>query len=321
MEQTNLSVFGAVLRNDEIAGFFRMVNLVREIFSQELTVLEIMPGGLTNKNFRAVLEDGRQLAVRLAGKGTANYINRPGEKHNATEIASLGIAPEIFYYDPETGSQIVEYIDAPTMHPEDFQTRDEVLVKAGEVMRRYHDSGKEFKTSFDPISKIDEYKVIMAEHKYEKRYEGWDRIIENLAEISKAYTANPPRRVPCHNDTLAENFMLQGEKMRVIDWEYGGMNDGYYDLACVCVENPLDEKCEETFLRAYCGGEPSEEARARLLISKFLVTSHWSTWSLVQICYGKDPEFYWEYGRTRAVQACSFLDDPKFPAYLKLIGG
>ena len=37
------------------------------------------------------------------------------------------------------------------------------------------------------------------------------------------------------------------------------MNDGYYDIACVCVENPLDAKCEETYLRAYCGGEPSEE--------------------------------------------------------------
>lgn len=65
--------------------------------------------------------------------------------------------------------------------------------------------------------------------------------------------------------------------MRVIDWEYGGMNDGYYDIACVCVENPLDAHCEDVFFRAYCGGEPSEEAKARLLINKFLVTSHWST--------------------------------------------
>jgi thiamine kinase-like enzyme len=321
VEQKNLSVFGDVVRNEEIADFIRLVNLTRDIFHQEMTTLEIMPGGLANKNFHSVLESGTQVAIRLAGKGTATYINRPGEKHNATQMASIGIAPEIYYYDPTTGSQIVEYIDAPTMHPDDFQTRDEVLNKAGKVMRRYHDSGMEFKTSFDPISKIDEYKAILAEHKYEKRYDGWDRIVENLDRISAAYKKNPPRRVPCHNDTLAENFMFQGEKMRVIDWEYGGMNDGYYDIACVCVENPLDETCEETFLRAYCGGEPGDEARARVLINKFLVTSHWSTWSLVQICYGKDPDFYWEYGRTRAVQACSFLDDPNFTRYLEIIGG
>ena len=120
MEQKNLSVFGTVIRNEEIADFVRLVNLTREIFQQELTILEIMPGGLTNKNFRAVAKDGTQVAIRLAGQGTANYINRPGGA-NATQMASLGIAPEIYYYDPKTGSQIVEYIDAPTMHPMDFQ--------------------------------------------------------------------------------------------------------------------------------------------------------------------------------------------------------
>ena len=244
MEQKNLSVFGTVLRNDEIADFVRLVNLTREIFHQELTVLEIMPGGLTNKNFRTVTEDGTQVAIRLAGKGTANYINRPGEKHNATQMASIGIAPEIYYYDPTTGSQIVEYIDAPTMHPVDFQTRDEVLNKAGQVMRRYHDSGLEFKTSFDPISKIEEYKAILAEHKYEKRYEGWDRIVENLDRIAAAYKKNPPRKVPCHNDTLAENFMLQGEKMRVIDWEYGGMNEALYELYRITGNDHIKEAAE-----------------------------------------------------------------------------
>ena len=152
-------------------------------------------------------------------------------------------------------------------------SRDEVLVKAGAVMRRYHDSGLEFKTSFDPVAKIDEYKAILDEHNYGKRYEGWERMVEALERIRAAYAKQPPRRVPCHNDALAENFMLQGEQMRVIDWEYGGMNDGYYDIACVCVENPLDARCEDVFFRAYCGGEPSEEAKARLLINKFLVTT------------------------------------------------
>ena len=195
MQENNMSVFGTVIRNEEIADFMRLLNLAREIFKQELTVVEIMPGGLTNKNFRAVTEDGTQIAIRLAGQGTANYINRPGEKHNAGEIAGLGIAPEIYYYDPKTGSQIVEYIDAPTMHPVDFQTRDEVLVKAGAVMRRYHDSGLEFKTSFDPVAKIDEYKAILDEHNYGKRYEGWERMVEALECIRAAYATGRGRVV------------------------------------------------------------------------------------------------------------------------------
>lgn len=322
MAEQNLAVFGDIIQNREIPSFWRMLNLAREIFHQEFKAVEIMPGGLTNKNFKITLEDGRDVAIRVAGIGTSNYINRPAEKHNATQMASIGIAPEVYFYDAESGSQLCEFVEGPTLHMADFQTRDEVLTQAAVVMHKYHNSGLEFKSSFDPIAKIGEYRRILKEAGYEKRYEGWDRIVKTLDALTAAYKKNPPRQVPCHNDTLAENFMYDAdlETMRVIDWEYGGMNDAYYDTACVCVENLLSKKCEDTFFSAYCGGKPTDEERARLLINKFLVTSHWSTWSLVQISYGKDEEFYWEYGRTRAVQACGFLDEPDFARYLELIG-
>lgn len=318
----NESVFGKAVANDEIADFMRLLNIARDIFKQELAIVEIMPGGLTNKNYRIVTEDGTQLAIRLAGKGTADYINRPGEKQNASQMAFQGIAPEIYYYDEKTGSQIVEYIDAPTMHPADFQTRTEVMEKAGRVMNKYHNSGATFGSSFDPIAKVKEYVAILEENGYDKRYfdEGWDRMAETLEKIAAAYAKKAAPVAPCHCDTLAENFMLQEDgTMRVIDWEYSGMTDPYYDCACVCVENPLDDECEKVYFGAYCGGEPTEEQKARLLINKFLVTTHWSTWSLVQIVNGKDADFYWEYGRVRAVQACSFLDNPNFDKYLELI--
>lgn len=318
--EKNLSVFGNIIANDEIADFLRLVDITTKIFNQDIAVLEIMPGGLTNKNFHAVLADGKQVAIRLAGKGTASYINRPGEKVNASLMSFIGIAPEVYFYDATTGSQIVEYIDAPTMHPHDFQTRTEVMEKAGQTMARYHNSGCHFASSFDPIAQVKGYLEILKEHNYDKRYEGWDRMSETLGRIEAAYAKRPAPVAPCHCDTLAENFMLQADgTMRMIDWEYSGMTDPYYDCACVCVENPLDEKCEGIYFGAYCGGEPTEEQKARLLINKFLVTTHWSTWSLVQICYGKDEDFYWEYGRTRAVQACSFLDNPNFDRYLELI--
>ncbi|MCU6760784.1 Thiamine kinase [uncultured Roseburia sp.] len=320
MNTENTSIFAPFVNDDEITDFLRMMDLTKLTLNQKLSRVETLPGGLTNKNFKVFMEDGTLAAVRMAGQGTANYINRPAEKHNAAQMAGIGIAPEIYYYDPKSGSQICEFIEADTMHPEDFQTRDEVLTSAAKVMRRYHDSGIEFKSRFNPIAKTKEYLEILKEHGYDKRYEGWDRMSEALDRIEKAYAVNPPKQVPCHNDTLAENFMYNGRVMRVIDWEYGGMNDGYYDIACVCVENPLNEECEAKYLEAYCGGEPTEEQKARVLISKFLVTTHWSTWSLVQICYGKDEEFYWEYGRTRAVDACSFLDNPNFEKYAKLIG-
>ncbi|MEG0050809.1 MAG: phosphotransferase [Terrisporobacter sp.] len=315
----NMSVFGEVIQPYEIPDFLRLINLAKTAFSQELNSIEIMPGGLTNKNFKVVTEDNTPIAVRVAGVGTAGYINRPAEKHNASLMSCMGVAPEIYYYDSKTGSQLCEFIEADTMHPEDFINNPEVVIKSAGVMKKYHDSGMEFKSIFNPISKMKEYLYILNENGFEKRYNGWDEISEKIDKIEIAYTNNPPQLVPCHNDTLAENFMYDGEVMRVIDWEYGGMNDRFYDMACVCVENPLPKDKEELYLRTYFNGEPTEEERARVLTSKFLVNAHWSLWSLVQITYGKDHDFYWEYGRTRAADCIEFMNDSNFERYLEII--
>lgn len=321
MTNKNISVFGDIIQNVEIPDFLRLVNLTKTAFAQEIASIEIMPGGLTNKNFKIVIEDNTPIAVRVAGQGTAKYINRPAEKHNASLMASMGIAPEIHYYDPKTGSQLCEFIEAETMHPEDFNNNPEVIVKSAEIMRRYHDSGMEFKGHMDPIAKIKEYLKILEENDFDKRYEAWGRIAEKLEKIEAAYTVNPIQLVPCHNDTLAENFMFDGKVMRVIDWEYSGMNDRFYDMSCIFVENLLNKEHEELYLNTYFDGEVTEEVRARVLINKFLVNAHWSTWSLVQIVYGKDHDFYWEYGRTRAVDCDGFMKDPNFDRYIDIISG
>ena len=200
MKNENMSVFGTIIQPYEIPDFLRLVNLAKTAFSQEIVNIEIMPGGLTNKNFRVDIADGTEIAVRVAGQGTAKYINRPGEKHNASLMASMGIAPEIYYYDPNTGSQLCEFIKADTMHSEDFKNKPDVVVKCAEVMRKYHDSGMEFKGVNNPIAKIKEYAEILKENGFEKRYDNWDRIIEKLEKIEAAYKRNPPKLVPCHND-------------------------------------------------------------------------------------------------------------------------
>jgi thiamine kinase-like enzyme len=320
MINKNMSIFGEIIQPIEISDFLRLVNLAKTAFGEEIASIEIMPGGLTNKNFKVVTAGDTSIAVRVAGQGTAKYINRPGEKHNASLMASLGIAPEMYYYDSKTGSQLCEFIKSDTMHAEDFKTNPDVVVKAAAIMRKYHDSGMEFKGVCNPIEKIKEYVAILKENGFDKRYDNWDRILEKLAKIEAAYKTNPPKQVPCHNDTLSENFMYDGKVMRVIDWEYSGMGDRFYDMACVFVENPLQQEHEDIYLNTYFGAEPTEEERARVLINKFLVVSHWSTWSLVQIAYGKEHDFYFEYGRTRSVDADKFMNDENFDRYIELIG-
>lgn len=320
MMSKNVCGLGDYIQSHDMPQLLHMIDLLKTAYSVEVKSIDIMPGGLTNKNLKIITDNDDAYAVRLAGQGTHSFINRQAEKHNAALMASLGIAPEIYYYDQISGSQLCKYINAETMHPEDFNSNPDVIIKTAEIMSKYHNSGMEFMSKFDSIDKIHDYNEILIEKNFDKRYQMWDRILQMIEEIRKAYERRPVELVPCHNDTLAENFLYDGKIMHIVDWEYSGMGDKFFDISCVFVENRLSKAHEKMYLKQYFGAEPSIEDCARVLINKFLVNAHWSIWALVQIASGKDYDFYWAYGKKRAVECNEIIIDPDFDCYLKLIG-
>lgn len=311
--------FWSILRADEITDFMELVDLSERVLEREVADIEIMAGGLTNKSFKVTYDDGLVVIMRLAGKGTSAYIDRSAEKYNSTKMGGLGIAPEVYFFSEKTGSQLAEFVKLPTLHIEDFQTNKDVVTRAAQTLAKYHNSGIEFKGAMDPVEGIKEYVSLLEKGGFERRYDGFDKVFEVVLKVAEKYAANPPKLGPCHNDVLAENFMYDGDKMVVIDWEYGGQNDPYYDAAGPLTENLMDEEMTEVWLNAYFGGEPTAEQRARVMVNRFLYCTYWSVWSLVQIMNGKEEEVYWPYGEERAVLGLEYMNDPKFAEYLELL--
>lgn len=320
MDNESKKNFWSILKADEIDDFMDLLSLAGKILKRKVANIEILAGGLTNKSFKVVFEDGLTIAMRIAGRGTGEYISRKAEKHNSTMAAGMGIAPEVYYFDSDTGSQLVEFVKLPTMHTEDFQKNPDVLKNAAQIMKTLHSSGIKFQGAFAPVAGIEDYVAILKQKGFEDRYEGWDEIYKTVLRVRDAYAKNPPALGPCHNDTLAENFMFDGKTMKLIDWEYGGMGDPYYDVSGVFTEDLLSDEAGEIFMRAYCGGEPTEEQRARVLVNEFIYCTYWSVWSLVQIANGKEREFYWQYGLDRAILGKEYMSNPNFERYLTLIG-
>ncbi|MDO4542886.1 MAG: choline/ethanolamine kinase family protein, partial [Bacillota bacterium] len=112
----------------------RLALLMCTASQEEIVSAEVMGGGLTNRNFKVELSNGTKVAVRIAGKGTQEYMNRPAEKHNATLMSSLGINAEIYYFDTRTGSQLSQFLEGRTLHPEDFRNDPEILKKTAAIM-------------------------------------------------------------------------------------------------------------------------------------------------------------------------------------------
>ena len=113
------------------------------------------------------------------------------------------------------------------------------------------------------------------------------KVMNIKAVVDQASTI---QKVPCHNDSLCENWILQdNERMYLIDWEYAGMNDGMWDLADVSIEASLTPDQEEILLAAYFNRIPFPEERKRFFANKIYLDFLWTLWGKARVPFDGEP--------------------------------
>lgn len=260
--------------------------------------IEVMPGGVTNKNYKLIVGN-KKYAIRIPGVGTENYIDRKKEFDNISKVSEIGIAPKIYFYDADTGFQVSEFIDGKVLTDKDIRQNSNLRKAVANIMRQYHKSDIIFESEFNPVSATHANLNLLAENEYDDYFPGWQKMNMVFQEISEHLKKQKIKLCPCHNDTLAGNFIGDENGLRMIDWEYSGMNDPFYDLACFSMENKLDALMEEELLKEYSSDSMTDEMYVRFYENKFLTAFYWSVWSCLQIAYGKDRKFYYNYGMER----------------------
>lgn len=286
-----------------------------------LEKIEILPGGLTNENFKVTI-GGKDYALRVAGKGTAEMIDRPAEDNNAHLMAADGINPELFYYDPATGDKIDKYIDGKTLTIPDFQTdkADEYIKMIAKTLYRVHNGESKFIGKFDFLDEFDSYLKLIEKNNI-KVYDGHAEVLEMMGTVRSALEKSPRRQTPTHNDPLPENWIVKDGKIYLIDWEYGGIGDPIMDVAAFSLEVGLTEEQEQLLIKEYFGREANDKEYAMILIDKFICDGLWYLWAVIQIFNGKPSDFYWGYGEDRCNRALDLMRSDEFKRYLKVLEG
>lgn len=294
---------------EHIGRIFGLMNKMEKFNNENIIPekIEIMPGGLTNNNYK-VTAAGITYAVRVAGRGTEEFINRPAEKYNAGLMSKMGINAPLIYYDETTGCQVCKYLDeAITYTPDSFHSAANVK-KAVDIFKQCHTSGIVFKSVFDPLKETIKYRELVYGKKCQM-YDGDELVWEKIQLIQKALEKNPPKQVPCHNDPISGNWMEDEKQAYFIDWEYAGMNDLMFDLGALSLESDMNENEEQAMLKQYFGDEFSSKQWGDLIINKFLCDILWAYWSILQIASGCDHDSYWDYGLNRYKRAYKLIDD------------
>lgn len=252
-------------------------------------------GGMTNKNYKVMIDD-QNYVLRVPGNGTEKMISRVDEIKNAAFAHEIGVDADLIYFNEQTGIKISKFIeDAQTLSPEGAK-KPYVMKKICQLLNQLHQCGREMENEFNVYEKIESYEQLLNELKGEY-YEDYQLIKQQVLQLKELMDDLEINLVPCHNDTLAENFIKdKHDQYYLIDWEYAGMNDPMWDVAAHCLENGFNSDEEELFLKTYFKQEPKRSYKTRVLVNKIYQDFLWSLWTKVKEASGDD---FGDYGIER----------------------
>jgi thiamine kinase-like enzyme len=232
-------------------------------------------GGITNHNFKVAV-DGGTYVLRIGGKDTELLgIDRSVEHGASLVAAELGVGPEVAGFVEPGGYLVTRFVEGRPIPVEEMRLADTVR-RVAEVLRRIHD-GPPIPGRFDSFRVVEAYAETAAAHGVTVPEDfGWAHALAGRIQAVRA-GAEP---VPCHNDLLNANFLDDGA-IRIVDWEYAGMGDRFFDLANFSINHEFDDVSNATLLEAYAGELRDEDARA-LRLMRFMSDFREAMWGVVQ---------------------------------------
>jgi thiamine kinase-like enzyme len=225
--------------------------------------VEKLGGGITNHNFKVAV-DGDLLVLRVGGKDTDLLgIDRHHEYEAALLAAALGIGPRVERF--EQGCLVTAYVEGEAGRADPGEV--------GPLLARLH-AGASVPGRFDSFRVVEAYHDT-ASQRGVRVPAVYERALEIARSVERLRRAAP--LVPCHNDLLAANFIHDGDRVWIVDWEYAGMGDPAFDLANYAVSNGLEEDGERELLDAYGGGDHDG-----LVLMRFMSDFREAMWGVVQ---------------------------------------
>jgi thiamine kinase-like enzyme len=268
---------------------------------------------LTNENY-LVEAGGQKYVMRIPGQSTELLsIDRANEVYNTKAAATTGIGPRVLEHIPGVDIVVLEFIEGTTMSARDLQSK-EMASRMAASFRRLHASPR-FLQDFNMFRLIESYLRIVADREVTipDGYRDW---LPAVAQIERATAAGPLPSAPCHNDLLCENFIDDGEALRIVDYELSGNNDPCFDLGNTAQEAELDQDLRAALCSAYFGRDDPRQL-ARMNLFALMSDVGWTLWGAIQARISAVEFDFRGYYTGRWERALEVLRSERFPRWLE----
>jgi thiamine kinase-like enzyme len=267
-------------------------------------------GGITNHNF-AVEVDGERFVLRIGGKDTELLgIDRRAEAAAARMAASIGVGPEVAAVVEPEGYLVTRFIEGSAVPPERMRA-PEVIAAVADSVRAVH-GGPPIPGRFDAHRVVETYAGTAAARgvRLPDAFEwahGWSARIETAR--------GPQPAVPCHDDLLNANFIDDGERIRIVDWEYAGMGDRFFDLGNFSVKHDFGDGEDEVLAASYFDHVRRADLAA-IRVMRFMGAFFEAMWGVVQQGISDLDVDFVAYANENFERLRAIAEDPAFPGWL-----
>src|SRR5207253_4746769 len=158
--------------------------------------------------------------------------------------------------------------------------RPDTIARVADSLRRIH-NGPPIPGLFIPLRIVEAYQALAVARGVRVPAEfGLSQALGRRIEL--AFLVNPIDLHPCHNDLLNANFIDDGQRIRIVDWEYAGMGDPFFDLGNFAANHELTDEEDAMLLAAYDGGSPANDRLARLRLMRLVSDFREAMWGVLQ---------------------------------------
>jgi thiamine kinase-like enzyme len=280
------------------------------LFADQAVQIRPLSGGITNRNFVAATDAG-EYVVRIPGERTELLgIDRAYEAEAAQRAAELGIGPAVLGKLEGVGTLVTELVEGHHLEPTPFTERISDVV---DLIHRFHDSGP-LGGAF-PIHRVVEWHARDASARGVMAPKAYERLHQQSRRIESAFGRAPTPLVPCHNDLLPGNVLFADDRVWLLDFEYAGMNDVFFDLGNLSVNGELNHDAEERLLTLYFG-QVTKASWARLQLMKMMSEFREGMWAVVQQAISTLDTDFISYADDRLSNCERLASRPEFEGWL-----
>lgn len=245
---------------------------VLKVNDREVIEIEVLKKGMTNRSFLFTCRKQKYI-MRIPGEGTDQLINRKEEAQVYQVIKDRKICDDIVYINPENGYKITAYLDgARVCDPEN----EEDLKKCMAKLREFHSLGLKVDHTFDIFVQMEFYETLWGD--IPSIYRDYKKTKENVLSLKKIIDGMEKDWCLTHIDAVPDNFLFVGDEIRLIDWEYAGMQDPHVDIAMFCIYSLYDRKQVDSLIDSYFEGQYSREVKLKIYCYIAACGLLWSNW-------------------------------------------